>query len=93
MKVYSFVAMSNMNSFSGDAKDFFNYLTRNEDYPADTQNLIGMSPDCLVPLTWTVPTLLSMLTIPLESSKLVAKPSREARLPLPSLTSRQTSIE
>ncbi|KAK4121664.1 glycoside hydrolase family 12 protein [Parathielavia appendiculata] len=40
MQVYSFVAMSAMNSFSGDAKDFFNYLTDNEAFPADTQNLI-----------------------------------------------------
>ncbi len=91
--VYSFVATSNINSFSGDAKDFFNYLTSNEGYPADTQNLIGMSTDCLVPLTWAVPTLLPMLTIPLESSKSVPKPSTEARLPLPSLTSRQTLTE
>jgi xyloglucan-specific endo-beta-1,4-glucanase len=41
MRVYSFVAPSNMNSFSGDAKEFFKYLERNEDYPSKTQNLIG----------------------------------------------------
>jgi xyloglucan-specific endo-beta-1,4-glucanase len=43
MQVYSFVAMSAIRSFSGDAKDFFNYLKDNEAFPADTQNLIGKS--------------------------------------------------
>jgi xyloglucan-specific endo-beta-1,4-glucanase len=43
MKVYSFVAMDTTNSFDGDAKDFFNYLTDNKGFPAGDQNLIGTS--------------------------------------------------
>ncbi len=50
MKVYKFVATSNIDSYNGDPKDFFNYLASNEGYPADTQNLIGMSTNCLAPL-------------------------------------------
>ncbi|KAL2018122.1 hypothetical protein VTK56DRAFT_1252 [Thermocarpiscus australiensis] len=40
MQIYSFVASSSMSSFSTDVKDFFNYLESNEDFPADTQNLL-----------------------------------------------------
>jgi xyloglucan-specific endo-beta-1,4-glucanase len=46
MQVYSFVAMSNMDSFSADAKKFFNYLTENEGFPAKDQNLLGTSLTC-----------------------------------------------
>lgn len=41
MKVYSFVATSTINSFTGDLKDFFTYLTNSKGYPATTQNLIS----------------------------------------------------
>ena len=41
MVVYSFVATSSMNSFNADVKAFFSYLQENDDFPADSQNLIG----------------------------------------------------
>jgi xyloglucan-specific endo-beta-1,4-glucanase len=41
MVVYSFVATSSMNSFNADARAFFSYLEDNEEFPADSQNLIG----------------------------------------------------
>ncbi|KAH6856910.1 concanavalin A-like lectin/glucanase domain-containing protein [Chaetomium sp. MPI-CAGE-AT-0009] len=40
MSVYSFMATSSINSFNADVKAFFNYLEDNDDFPADTQNLI-----------------------------------------------------
>jgi len=43
MKVYSFVAPSTMNSFSADAKQFFNYLQTNQGFPVSSQYLIGES--------------------------------------------------
>jgi xyloglucan-specific endo-beta-1,4-glucanase len=43
MEVYTFKATSNMGSFSTDVKEFFNYLEDEEDFPSDSQNLIGMS--------------------------------------------------
>ncbi|KAJ5243932.1 hypothetical protein N7489_004028 [Penicillium chrysogenum] len=39
-KTYSFVASNPITSWSGDLKDFFNYLTEKEGFPAETQNLI-----------------------------------------------------
>lgn len=33
MKVYSFVATSNVSNFSGDLKEFFNYLARSQGFP------------------------------------------------------------
>jgi xyloglucan-specific endo-beta-1,4-glucanase len=41
MHVYSFVAPSNTGSFSGDVKDYFNFLTSNYGFPADSQYLIS----------------------------------------------------
>jgi len=43
MKVYSFVPPSGgiIRSFSGDVKEFFNYLQANHKFPASSQNLIG----------------------------------------------------
>jgi xyloglucan-specific endo-beta-1,4-glucanase len=40
MRVYSFVASSAVNSFSANLKDFFNYLSSNQGYPANSQYLI-----------------------------------------------------
>ncbi|KAJ5459181.1 hypothetical protein N7530_011125 [Penicillium desertorum] len=39
-KTYSFVASSPITSWSGDLKDFFDYLTEKEGFPAKAQNLI-----------------------------------------------------
>jgi xyloglucan-specific endo-beta-1,4-glucanase len=41
MKVYSFVASSPINSYDGNVKDFFTYLTNNKGFPASSQNLIS----------------------------------------------------
>jgi xyloglucan-specific endo-beta-1,4-glucanase len=44
MKVYSFLTTtpnSPYTTFNADIKLFFNYLTKNQGYPASTQNLIG----------------------------------------------------
>ncbi|KAH7316900.1 endoglucanase [Stachybotrys elegans] len=40
MQVYSFVAPNQVNSFSGDVKQFFDYLASNRNYPASSQYLI-----------------------------------------------------
>ncbi|KAK4146603.1 concanavalin A-like lectin/glucanase domain-containing protein [Dichotomopilus funicola] len=40
MRVYSFVAISQIDSFSGDIKEFFDYVTDHDGFPAETQNLI-----------------------------------------------------
>ncbi|KXG50757.1 Glycoside hydrolase, family 12 [Penicillium griseofulvum] len=39
-KTYSFVASSPITSWSGDVKEFFDYLTEKEKYPASTQNIL-----------------------------------------------------
>jgi xyloglucan-specific endo-beta-1,4-glucanase len=41
MKVYSFIALSPVTSFSGDLKEFFKYLANNKGFPVATQNLIS----------------------------------------------------
>jgi xyloglucan-specific endo-beta-1,4-glucanase len=44
MKVYSFLTTTPNNpytNFSADIKLFFDYLTKEQAYPASTQNLIG----------------------------------------------------
>ena len=41
MKVFSFVAPSPITNFSGNVKDFYNYLTQSEGFPASQQNLIS----------------------------------------------------
>lgn len=43
MKVFSFVAPSSMNDFSSDAKQFYNHLESEQDFPVSSQNLIGKS--------------------------------------------------
>jgi xyloglucan-specific endo-beta-1,4-glucanase len=43
MQVYSFVAPQQLNSWSGDVKQFFTYLQYNKNYPADSQYLISTS--------------------------------------------------
>lgn len=43
MKVFSFVAGSPVSSFSGNIKDFFNYLASSQGFPASSQNLISKS--------------------------------------------------
>ncbi|KAG4273200.1 murein transglycosylase [Fusarium proliferatum] len=42
MKVFSFVATSTVNNFNSDVKQFFNYLTQNQGYPANQQCLISV---------------------------------------------------
>lgn len=44
MKVFSFIAPSPLNSWSGEVKEFFNYLQYNQGYPAGDQHLIGKMP-------------------------------------------------
>ena len=41
MRVYSFVAQSTIKSFSDEVKEFFDYLESNQDFPSDSQYLIG----------------------------------------------------
>ena len=45
MKVYSFVraGSNDITSFKTDVKLFFDYLVKNQQYPASSQNLIGES--------------------------------------------------
>lgn len=43
MKVFSFVAPSPITNFSGNVKDFYNYLASSEGFPASSQNLISKS--------------------------------------------------
>ena len=41
MKVFSFVAPSTVSNFSGNIKEFFNYMANSEGFPAGSQNLIS----------------------------------------------------
>ncbi|KAF7712596.1 Endo-1,4-beta-D-glucanase [Penicillium ucsense] len=41
-KTYSFVASSPINSYSGDIKHFFDYLTQHQGFPASSQYLIDV---------------------------------------------------
>lgn len=43
-QTYSFVASSPINSWSGDIKEFWNYLAQNHNYPASSQYLISPYP-------------------------------------------------
>lgn len=43
MRVFSFIAPSPVNSFSADLMDFFDHLTQNNGFPADSQYLISKS--------------------------------------------------
>ncbi|KAH8693329.1 mixed-linked glucanase [Phaeosphaeriaceae sp. PMI808] len=58
MKVYSFVASSPINSYSGNMKDFFTYLANSKGYPASSQYLttfqFGTEPFTGGPATMTV---------------------------------------
>lgn len=40
-QTYSFVASSPINTWSGDIKQFFDYLTQHHQFPADSQFLIS----------------------------------------------------
>ena len=42
MKVFSFVAPTPVNNFNADIKQFYNYLTKSENFPADKQYLLSM---------------------------------------------------
>ncbi|KAL6860688.1 hypothetical protein ACO1O0_004720 [Amphichorda felina] len=58
MHVYSFVAPTPRKSFKGDVKDYFDYLTKHKDFPADKQHLLilqfGSEPFNGGPATFTV---------------------------------------
>ena len=41
MKVFSFVASSPLQSYSGNLKDFFNYMANSRGFPASSQYLIS----------------------------------------------------
>jgi xyloglucan-specific endo-beta-1,4-glucanase len=41
MKVYSFIAPEQINNFDGDVKEFFNVITEQQGFPADSQHLIS----------------------------------------------------
>lgn len=43
MRVYSFVAVSEIRSFHSNLKPFFDHLIENEGFPGDTQHLISKS--------------------------------------------------
>ncbi|ODM14829.1 Endoglucanase A [Aspergillus cristatus] len=57
-KTYSFVSATPINSFSGDIKPFFDYLTTKQNFPASTQYLtnlqFGTEPFTGGPATFTV---------------------------------------
>ncbi|CAH0056639.1 unnamed protein product, partial [Clonostachys solani] len=42
MKVYSFIAPEQINNFDGDVKEFFNVITEQQGFPADSQHLITL---------------------------------------------------
>ena len=42
MKVFSFVAPTPVNNFNADIKQFYDYLTKSENFPADNQYLLSM---------------------------------------------------
>ncbi|CAH0052230.1 unnamed protein product [Clonostachys solani] len=42
MRVYTFVATSQISSFNADIKPFFNYLTNNHGFPANSQYLLTL---------------------------------------------------
>jgi xyloglucan-specific endo-beta-1,4-glucanase len=44
MQVYSFVAQTNTTNYSGDVKNFFNYLRDNKGYNAAGQYVLSKSP-------------------------------------------------
>ena len=44
MKVFSFVAGSELGTWEGDVKKFYNYITESQGFPADQQHLIS---ECL----------------------------------------------
>lgn len=44
MKVFSFIASSQINDFSANVKDFFTYLQNSQGYPASSQNLLSKTP-------------------------------------------------
>ena len=42
MKVFSFVAPTPVNNFNADIKQFWNYLAKAQNFPADSQYLLSM---------------------------------------------------
>ena len=52
MKVFSFVAASPVNSFNSDVKQFFNYLARDQGFPASRQYLLSMYSLFIKILVW-----------------------------------------
>jgi xyloglucan-specific endo-beta-1,4-glucanase len=48
MKVFSFVAPSPVNSFNSDVKQFYNYLAKDQGFPASKQYLLSMLIRCNV---------------------------------------------
>ncbi|KAB8273791.1 concanavalin A-like lectin/glucanase domain-containing protein [Aspergillus minisclerotigenes] len=58
-KTYSFVSATPINTFGGDIKKFFDYITSNHNFPASAQYLINMQfgtePFTGGPVTFTVP--------------------------------------
>ena len=57
MKVFSFVAGSPITNFSGNIKDFYNYLTQSEGFPASQQNLISKLISLQLWKGWTIWTI------------------------------------
>jgi hypothetical protein len=83
MRVFSFIAPSPVTSFNANVADFFSYLTKNQNYPASTQNLIGMfTPfDRYYQDQAEVPILLSLLNDANGESPLQSINSVPRRLP------------
>ena len=44
MKVFSFVAGSELGTWEGNVKKFYNYITESHGFPADQQHLISKNP-------------------------------------------------
>lgn len=62
MRVFSFLPANGLvhNSFDADVKDFYKYLTSNQNFPASEQNLIGEE---TCPCTQRLRPLLTMTTV------------------------------
>jgi xyloglucan-specific endo-beta-1,4-glucanase len=64
MRVFSFVAQSTIKSFSDEVKEFFDYLESNQDFPSDSQYLIGKAKHTSFFARLMLACSLKMLTIP-----------------------------
>jgi hypothetical protein len=77
MKVFSFVAPNPVNDFNADIKQFFNYLQKDQGFPAESQYLLSKynSNSFLLDKSLTiflqpsnsVPSLSRMLVLPLSA--------------------------